>query len=112
MIPKAGLNRVRDLLNTEIPYGEVGTGTTDETKSDTALESPITETLNTTDNTTYDSMLIVTHTTLSTEANSQDITEFNMQTTTKSMNRVTFTAVSKDNTFDLVVRSGIFIRSS
>lgn len=97
-----GLNKIRDLLNTNITKGQNGTGTGSSNEEDTGLESPDSTTLKTLTNSISDRMLVTTHTLLTTEANGLSLTEFENQFSSgESMIRIRHTPITKDSTKEL-----------
>jgi hypothetical protein len=72
----AGKNRVRDLVNTDLSYGQLGTSNTAEQYTDTALLSAIAATTYAVTTTTADKQIVVDYNLPSTAAVGSTITEY------------------------------------
>ena len=94
-----GLNKMRDLLNTNLTKGQNGTGTGTADEEDTGLETAIGETFLTLTKSKSDKILTTTHSLSTTVGNGNNFTEFENQFSTgESMIRIRHTAISKTNT--------------
>jgi len=116
VILQEGLNRVRDLISSDIDKGQLGTGNTAATESDTSLETPQATTLLTlTDKTTSDKTIKIDYTLPSTSGTSVTFTEFEIQKSSTPVNydRIVFTGISftKDGSEDIIISKKYFIRS-
>lgn len=92
-----GINRIRDLFNSDIFKCQLGTGTSTPTASDTGLETADSNTLLAPTTTTADKAIQVTHSISSAigsgSAYSEQETQVNSGST--SMNRIVHTALTK-----------------
>jgi len=97
-----GLNRVRDLINTNLTIGQSGTGTSTATPEDSGLEEAQGATSKTLSNNVADQLLTTSYTLATTDANGLSLTEFENQFTSgESLIRIRHTPISKDNTKEL-----------
>lgn len=98
-----GRNRVRDLIRDNMTKGQSGTGTALVTLSDTGLQIPLVDTLNTlTDKTVSSDSINVTHIVTTGEGNGEDITEWEIRNTSgSSYNRVVKASISKSSTIEI-----------
>ena len=102
MILNEGLNKIRDLLNTNLTKGQNGTGTSTVSEGDTGLDTAVGSTLKTLSNNVGDRVLTTTHQILTTDANNLSLTEFENQFSTgESLIRIRHTPITKDNTKEL-----------
>lgn len=113
MITIEGLNKVRDLLNTNLSKGQNGTGTSTVGEGDTGLDVAVGSTLKTLTNNVGDRVLTTTHQLLTTEANDLSLTEFENQFSTgESLIRIRHTPITKDNTKELTFTTTFEIAGS
>ena len=97
-----GLNKIRDLINTNLTKGQNGTGTSTANSEDTGLETAVGATLKTLTNNVSDRLLTTSHSLNTTEGNGLSFTEFENQFSTgESLTRLRHTAISKDNVKEL-----------
>lgn len=102
MILNEGLQKIRDLLNTNLTKGQNGTGTSSVNEGDTGLEIADGSTLKTLTNSVSNKLLTTSHSLTTTDANGLSLTEFENQFSTgESLIRVRHTPISKDNTKEL-----------
>ena len=108
----SGLNRIRDLIDTDIDYGEIGTGTALETRGDTALESAIASTEKAVTATSTSKQLVKEYSILPTEANGNDISEISLKNQGSAVvwSRVTVDPFSKTNDYSFKFKTRWFIR--
>lgn len=110
-----GLNRVRDLINTDVDQGQLGTGTTAANSSDTGLETPDATTVLATTNSTGDKAIRFDFTLPSTGGSTGTYTEFCLSedATDVEYDRMVFTGISFTNngTEDLIFTKRYYIRS-
>lgn len=108
-----GLNRIKDLLNTDIFKCQAGTGTTAPTEADTGLETADSNTLLAPTKTTASSSIQVTHVISSTigsgNAYSEQETQLNSGST--SLNRLVHTALTKGSKDEFSYITTIFLKS-
>ena len=94
----SGLNKFRDLVNTNLTKGQAGTGTSTTTPEDTGLDESVGDTLKTLTNNVSDRLLTTSFSLSTTVANGLSLTEFENQFSTgESMIRIRHTPISKDN---------------
>ena len=113
------LNRVRDLVNTDLTYGQLGTATTGSNATDTGLINPDSTTLLALGTTTVvDKGLKLTYTLPSTGGGTATYTEFELDRTTgtsilTNYDRIVFTGLSfvPNGPEDLVVSKKYFFKS-
>ena len=97
-----GMNKIRDLLNTNLTKGQNGTGTSTVNENDTGLEVADASTLKTLSNNIGDRILTTTHTLVTTDANGDALTEFENQFSSgESLIRIRHTPISKDNSKEI-----------
>ena len=97
-----GLNKIRDLLQTNLTKGQNGTGTSTTNENDTGLEVSAASTLKTLTTNISNKIISTTHQLTSAEANGLALTEFENQFSTgESLIRIRHTPISKDNTKEL-----------
>ena len=97
-----GLNKVRDLINSNLTKGQCGTGTSTVTSEDTGLDEAQGATLKNLSNNVSDRLLTTTFTLATTDANGLSLTEFENQFSTgESLARIRHTPISKNNTKEL-----------
>lgn len=108
----SGLNRVRDLLDTEIDTGEVGTGTTIETRDDTDLVTPVASTEQTLTSSTASKQLSKIYLLKSNLGNSSTITEFSVKNSANDIthSRVTYAGITKTSSYQHQFKIKWFIR--
>lgn len=98
----SGLNKIRDLLNTNLTKGQNGTGTSTVSEGDTGLDVAVGSTLKTLSANVGDRVLTTTHVLNTTEGNNLSLTEFENQFNTgESLIRIRHTPITKDNTKEL-----------
>ena|SRR3990167_11431553 len=98
----SGMNKVRDLINTNLTKGQCGTGTSTATEEDSGLEQEVGATLKTLINNVADRLLTTSFTLSTTDGNGLSFTEFENQFSTgESLLRIRHTPISKDNTKEL-----------
>jgi hypothetical protein len=107
-----GLNRIRDLIDTDIDKGEIGTGTALETRDDTALVAAIASTEKTVTATTTSKQLVEKYQLLPTEANGNDVAELGLKNSGSAAlwSRVTFDPFSKSSDFTFTFKTRWNIR--
>jgi len=112
MMLTEGLNRVRDLFNTNTDKGQFGTGSTAEAYTDGSLSSAVAATQKSTTSTTVSQFLVKTMEITSTEGNSNTLQEFVLQksSTGDTINRVTFTGLAKTNLFNARINVRYFFK--
>ena len=94
-----GLNKIRDLLNTNLTKGQNGTGTGTADEEDTGLEVEVGSTLFVLTINLSDSILTTTHIISTPVGNGNNFTEFENQFSTgESLIRIRHTPISKTNT--------------
>ncbi len=94
-----GLNKIRDLINTNLTKGQAGTGTSTATAGDSGLEEPVADTLKTLSNNISDKLLTTSFEVPTTDANGLSFTEFENQFSSgESIIRIRHAPQSKDNT--------------
>lgn len=97
-----GLDKIRDLINTNLTKGQNGTGTSTVNVDDTGLEVSVGSTFKTLSNNISKNILTTTHTLTTTEANGLSLTEFENQFSTgESLIRIRHTQISKNNITNL-----------
>lgn len=97
-----GLNKFRDLVNTNLTKGQAGTGTSTATPEDTGLDEAIGATLKTLSNNVSNKLLTTSFSISTTEANGLALTEFENQFSTgESIIRIRHTPINKDNVTEL-----------
>jgi len=102
MIIKEGINKIRDLLNTNLTKGQNGTGTTTVSEEDSGLDVAIGSTLKTLTTNLGDKVITTTHQLTTTDANDLSLTEFENQFSTgETLIRIRHTPITKDNTKEL-----------
>jgi hypothetical protein len=112
MMLREGINRVRDLFDTDTDRGQFGTGTTAEQFADTSLVSAVADTLGATTSTTASQFLIKTRELDSLEGNGNTLSEFELRENSSgnTIHRSTFTGIAKTNTIQLRTRTRYFFR--
>lgn len=109
-----GLNRIRDLINTDIDRGQLGTGTNASTEEDTALQTPVATTLLTLTKTVASKQVNFSYLLPSTGGTTATYTEFELRQNTTPVNfdRIVFTGISftTGGTEELSVIKRYFIR--
>lgn len=94
-----GLNKIRNLVGTNLTVGQAGTGTSTVTPEDTGLDEEQTSTSKTLSNNTANKLLTTTFTLTTTEGNGLSLTEFENQFSSgESLIRIRHTPITKDNT--------------
>ena len=117
MILNEGLNRIRDLIDTDIDVGQLGTGTTLETPTQTGLVSSISDSSgsgSSVSTTKTSRQFVKQYTANSGIGNTNTVTEFAFRRSTSPItdfNRVTFVGVTKNNTIDIRIKTRFFINS-
>jgi hypothetical protein len=108
-----GLNRIRDLINTDIYKCEAGTGVSSPTEDDTALETPVVATLGTPTKTTADKSIQLTHIIAAGIATGSILSEQEVQLNsgTDHFNRIVHTALIKSNLDQYEYITIFFIKS-
>lgn len=102
VVLEEGLNKIRDLVNTNLTKGQNGTGTSTTSPTDTGLEVSVAATLKSLVNNTSNKLLTTTHTLLTTDGNDLSFTEFENQFSSgESSIRIRHTPLTKDNTKEL-----------
>ena len=97
-----GMNKIRDLINTNLTKGQCGTGTSTATEEDTELDEAVGATLKTLSNNVADKLLTTSFTLNTADGNGLSLTEFENQFSTgESLARIRHTPISKDNTKEL-----------
>ena len=108
-----GINRIRDLVESDIGNCQSGTGTTAPTASDTGLETPDSNTLDTPTNTKTDKSIQVNFqipsTTGATNAYSEN--EIQLNSGTDHLNRIVHTAITKGSNDEFNYITTIFFKS-
>ena len=91
-----GLNRIRDLINTDIDKGQLGTGTSVSTENDTGLQTADAVTLLAVTKTTADKQINFNYVLPSTGGTTTTYTEFELRKDATPVNydRVVFTGIS------------------
>ena len=99
VVLNSGLNKIRDLLETNLTKGQNGTGTGTANENDTGLEVALGSTLKTLTTNKADKIFKTIQTLETTDANGLNLSEFENQFSTgESLIRFRHTALSKDNT--------------
>lgn len=100
MIPDAGLQRIRDLVDGDLENGQAGTDTTLPAVTDTDLLGAVSDTENALTSVTSGNALQTTLVVASTQGNGSDLTEYAdfINSGNTLLSRVVVTAISKDNT--------------
>lgn len=102
MILNEGLNKIRDLLNTNVDEVDWGTGTSVSESSDTGLESEVAGLDATSSNVVKDKTLNVTGVLVSTSGNGSAISESVVRFSDGTdLNRNTFTPISKTDSKEI-----------
>src|SRR3990167_839729 len=97
-----GMNKIRDLLNSNLTKGQCGTGTSTATEEDTGLDEAVGATLKTLSINLSDRLLTASFTLNTIDGNGLSFTEFENQFSTgESLTRIRHTPISKDNTKEL-----------
>ena len=97
-----GINKLRDLLNTNLTKGQNGTGTGSANPEDTGLEVEVGTTFLNLTNQISNGILTTVHTLSTTIGNGSNFTEFENQFSTgESLNRIRHTSINKTNTKQL-----------
>lgn len=109
-----GLNAIRDLINTNVDKGQLGTGTTRASEQDTDLETKKASTDLTLDSkTTLDKQITFTYKRAATDPN-DTYTEFKLYDSSNSndYDRIIFTGVTTTNAKELFIIKRYFIRNA
>lgn len=94
-----GLNKIRDLLSTNLTKGQNGTGTGTADNEDTGLETEVGETFLTLTKSKSDKIVTTTHSLSTAVGNGNNFTEFENQFSSgESLIRIRHTAISKTDT--------------
>jgi len=114
MILNEGLNRIRDLINTDLDKGQSGTGTTLPTAGDAGLETAVAATLlDLTGTVKTDRVITTTHSVDSTLANGSNLTEHEVRLSSgDSVNRVVHASISKTVAIEIDYIDTFFIEGS
>jgi len=97
-----GLNKLRDLTNTNLTQGQAGIGTSTATPEDSGLDEAAGATLKTLSNNVSDRLLTATFILATTDGNGLLLTEFeNRFSTGESLIRIRHTGIAKDNVKEL-----------
>ncbi len=107
-----GLNEIRDLLATLITSGEIGTGTTTETKEDTDLETPLASTETTNNTAVTTSQQLVEKVEFLSTGGTGAITEmiWKDDSPEKAISRLTHASHTKTNEHDLIYETRWFFK--
>jgi len=113
---KEGLNKIRDLINADVDYGQLGTGTTASTENDTGLETEdATTLLALSGSTVADQIIKFTYTLPNTGGTSTTYTEFELQESSAPTNydRIVFTGIAfvSSGSEDIIITKKYFIKS-
>jgi len=115
VLTNEGLNAIRDLISADIDKGQMGTGTAVALASNTALQTPESNSLLTITKTTTDRQVSFNYTLGSTQGTSVTYTEYELQesSTPTNYDRIVFTGLpfTKDGSEDLIISKRYFIRS-
>lgn len=113
VIIQNGLNRVRDLLDTDLIDARAGTDTTLPTEADTGLVTPVAATEFDVTTTKADKAINVSHVIPSTSANGNDLTEWEirMNSEATSFNRTVTAVVSKNSSIEVHRLVTVFLRN-
>lgn len=102
VVTNGGLQKIRDLLNTNLTLGQNGTGTTTTTENDTGLDVAVGATLKSLVKNVSGNLLTATYTLTTVDANGLALTEFENQFSSgESLIRIRHTPITKDNTKEL-----------
>ena len=113
MILNEGLNKIKELINTNLTKGQNGTGTSTVSEGDTGLDVAVGSTLKTLTTNLGDRVLTTTHILNTTEGNGLSLTEFENQFDTgESLIRIRHTPITKDNTKELTFITTLEIAGS
>ena len=106
-----GINRIRDLIGTNFDKGQFGTGTTVELVSDSSIVTGVSDTLKNTSNSVVSQFIELTNSINSVEGNGSTLSEHVIvkSSNSKTVNRVTFTGLSKTNLFNFRNRTRFFL---
>ena len=114
MLLVGGLNRIRDLISSDIDYGQLGTGTTIATENDTALQTEVASTKLAVTKSTASKQINFTYTLVSTGGATNTYTEFELRkdATPVHFDRILFTGVlfTTNGTEDLSIIKRYFIK--
>ena len=112
MMPNPGINRVRDLIDTDIFKAQSGTGTTAPTPADTALETAVTATLLTPTTEKADKSIKVTNTLNAGTATGSNLSEHELQINSGStqLQRIVHTPLEKESTSQWTVITMYFFK--
>ena len=102
VILNEGMNKIRDLINTNLTIGQCGTGTSVTTSEDTGLDETQSATQKTLSNNLADKLITTSFTLNTADGNGLSLTEFENQFSTgESLARIRHTPITKDNTKEL-----------
>lgn len=105
VVTNTGKNRIRDLLVADITSGSVGTSTTPPSTNDVDLGAELTETIRAPTVTLADKSFTISHTTFSTEALDEQISEFGLKINSGAIlfDRSVFPPINKTPSFEVIV---------
>jgi hypothetical protein len=114
VILQEGLNRIRDLVDTDIDYGWIGTSGTAPLESQTALQNGVEATKQTTTDTTATKTLVINYTCPSTAGTGNTYREWGAisSANTTDYNRMTFTGIEHTENEDIIVRQTFSFRNA
>jgi len=110
VLTTTGKNAVRDLLNTNKDFGQLGTSTTAPLPSDTGLISGVSASQQALTSSTADKTLVLSYELNSTTANGNTYAEFeNTINSGTNFNRVTFAGIQKTADLEIQIQTTIFV---
>lgn len=113
MIPDDGANRIRDLVDSDLNEGQVGTGDTAPLLTDTALENATSGTNKSLTTTKTDRQISVSYTLPSTDGNGNTFSEYGIDFNSGNtlLNRVIYNSISKTANESLTHITRFFFRT-
>ena len=114
MITTEGLNKIRDLVSTDITTMTLGTGTTAVTAADTDLETKDTDSAKTITKTKTDKQIKFDYTLNSTEGTTSTYSEMKLHSSTADYDRVVFEGIgwTANGSENLFITKRWFFKSS
>jgi hypothetical protein len=110
-ITTTGKNAIRDLINTNKDYGELGTDSTAPLETDTGLGTAVAATQQSLTSSTSDKQIVLAYELNSVTGNGNTYQEFqNTLSSGTNFNRVTFAGVQKTSAIEIQVNTTIFIK--
>jgi len=111
MITTTGKNSVRDMIDTNKDYGQLGTDSTAPTEGDTGLGTAVAATQQSLTASKSDKQITLSYELDSTTGNGNTYAEFeNTVSTGTNFNRVTFAGIQKTSAMEIQASTTIFIK--